>query len=97
MEVSAVKFNTKDRPEFYKELRKRVNSYFKENNLSKHADLNMKLKTAFMLLLYFVPWALMVIGVVSSSWLVTYVDFDELWNVWHWFIDHARCQSRFIF
>jgi linoleoyl-CoA desaturase len=30
----------------------------------------MKLKTAFMLLLYFVPWALMVIGVVSSSWLV---------------------------
>lgn len=69
MNTATVKFNMKDRPEFFKELRKRVNQYFKENNLSKHANFNMKLKTTFMLALYFVPMALMLAGVFSSFWV----------------------------
>ena len=36
METVRIKFNTKDRPEFVKELRKRVNAHFKENNKSKY-------------------------------------------------------------
>lgn len=68
MSVARVKFNTKDRPEFHKELHKRVNTYFKDKGISKHADLNMKVKTAFMILLYFVPFILMVTGVVTGLW-----------------------------
>lgn len=70
MEVQVVKFNAEDRPEFFKELRKRVNAYFKEKNISKQANLNMKLKTVFMLCLYFIPFILMLSGVVYSSWAV---------------------------
>ena len=70
MKVSAVKFNTHDQSEFYKELRVKVNNYFKENNISKHANLNMKFKTVFMVCLYFVPFVLMITGVVSSLWPV---------------------------
>jgi linoleoyl-CoA desaturase len=70
MDAPSVKFNVQDRPEFLRELRKRVNTYFKENNISKHANANMKIKTAFMLMLYFTPLVLMLTGVVSSIWPV---------------------------
>ena len=65
-----VKFNVNDKPEFFSELKKRVNNYFKENNISKHANLNMKLKTVFMICLYFTPLVLMLTGVVSGLWPV---------------------------
>ena len=64
MNVSIIKFNKQDQPEFFKELRVRVNKYFKDNNISKKANFNMKFKTGFMLSLYIVPFALMVSGVV---------------------------------
>ena len=68
MKVSTVKFNKQDQPEFFKVLRDRVNTYFDENNISKKANFNMKFKTAFMISLYFVPFALMITGVVTSLW-----------------------------
>lgn len=67
MAVDVVKFNVKDRPEFFKVLRKRVNAHFKENNITKHANTNMKIKTAFMLSLYLVPLILMITGVFQST------------------------------
>lgn len=70
MKVPSIKFNIQDRPEFIQELRKNVNDYFKNNNISKYANINMKLKTAFMVALYFVPLGLMISGVVSSLWPV---------------------------
>jgi len=69
MDLPMVKFNKQDQPAFFKELRKRVNTYFKDNNLSRHANFNMKFKTVFMLSLYFVPFALLLTGVVSSPWM----------------------------
>jgi len=68
MSVTSVKFNKKDRPEFYKELNRRVNKYFKERNLSKHANLNMKIKTAFMVSLYFIPLFVLLSGALTSAW-----------------------------
>ena len=68
-----VKFNVHDQPEFYQELRRRVNQYFEDRNLSKHADLNMKIKTVFMVVLYFAPLILMVTGVVTSLWPVMFM------------------------
>ncbi len=68
--AATIKFNMKDRPEFVRELRSKVNQYFKDNNISKHANLNMKLKTAFMIGLYFIPFILMVTGVFQSAGMI---------------------------
>ncbi len=70
MTMPTVRFNRLNQPEFFKEVRKRVNKHFKDNNISKHANFNMKLKTVFMLNLYLVPLVLMVTGVVSSLWTI---------------------------
>ena len=66
MSERTVKFNKKAQPEFFRELNQKVNQYFKDNNISKHANANMVFKTIFMLCLYFVPWGLMVGGVLTS-------------------------------
>lgn len=58
MSRPVVKFNTKDNPEFFSVLRKRVNQHFKDKNISKHANMEMRFKTIFMICLYFVPMAL---------------------------------------
>ncbi|MCB0400969.1 MAG: acyl-CoA desaturase [Flavobacteriales bacterium] len=65
-----ITFNTKDRPEFIKELRSRVNSYFKENNITKYANANMVIKTIFMLSLYFVPFVLILTNISDNPWVV---------------------------
>ena len=70
MSAPYVKFNVEDKKEFFDELRKRVNSHFTENKISKHANSNMWAKTAFMLLLYFTPFVLMVTGAVTGLWPV---------------------------
>ncbi|MDR9486590.1 acyl-CoA desaturase [Salibacter sp.] len=66
--MKSLRFNRKDNPEFIKELRKNVNQYFKDNNISKHANLAMVIKTLFMVSLYFSPLVLMLTGVVTSFW-----------------------------
>ena len=66
MSINVVKFNTRNRPEFVKELRMRVNSYFKENGITKYANTEMKIKTIVMISLYFVPFILMLTGIVSG-------------------------------
>lgn len=68
MGLKTVQYNHQDRPEFFKELRKRVNLEFKENNISKHANFSMKFKTGFMICLYFIPLSMMLTGVVNSVW-----------------------------
>lgn len=70
MKAPSVKFNTKERPEFYREVRKRVNKHFKENNLSRYANFSMKFKTLFMLSLYTAPLVLIIVGVIPSFWLL---------------------------
>ena len=70
METVRIKFNTVDRPEFVKELRSRVNSYFKENNRSRYANSNMVIKTIFMISLYFVPYFFVLFNVFENTWSV---------------------------
>src|SRR5688572_6006332 len=66
-----LRFNNTNR-QFYSELKKRVDTYFKENNLSKNGNLNMYLKTVFMFAAYLLPYFLIVTGVFSShlAWLL---------------------------
>jgi linoleoyl-CoA desaturase len=55
MNFTSVKFAKDHNEEFYKVLRQRVNEYFKINNISRHANTAMVVKTICMLLLYFTP------------------------------------------
>lgn len=68
MSAPVVKFNKDNQPEFFQELRRRVNKHFKDNKISKHANLTMKIKTVFMITLYLTPFILMLTGVVSTFW-----------------------------
>ncbi|NQY67383.1 MAG: acyl-CoA desaturase [Flavobacteriales bacterium] len=71
MKAPSVKFNFKDKPEFSKELRKRVDNHFKENNISKYGNLEMKVKSAVVLSCYFVPLAILLSGFATGFWPVT--------------------------
>lgn len=61
-----IKFTAQDKKEFIIELREKVAQYFEMNNLSEHGNLQLFVKTGFMLLLYFSPYFLMLTGVISS-------------------------------
>lgn len=57
--ISEVKFARPSKESFRKVLSKRINAYFKENEISSKGNTRMHLKTAGMLALYFVPYGLM--------------------------------------
>jgi linoleoyl-CoA desaturase len=70
-----LRFNNANR-QFYSELKKRVDGYFKDNNISKSGNFNMYAKTVFMISLYFVPYFLIVFNVFDSKlvwWLLSFV------------------------
>lgn len=58
------------RKEFSVTLQKRVNDYFKQNNINRHGNLEMIVKTIFMFLIYFGPYALILSGLITSTWLL---------------------------
>lgn len=52
-------------------LNKRVNEYFKQNEVTRHANREMVIKTIIMFALYFGPYGLIVSGVVTGiGWLI---------------------------
>lgn len=56
--------------EFTQTLNKRVNEYFKTNNISRVGNTEMVVKTVVMFGLYFIPYALMIGGVVTGlGWM----------------------------
>ncbi len=74
--MELVKFPRKgEYANFAKELRKSVNAYFKENNISKYANTSMILKTIFMISLYVVPYIVMLLAGYTNIWSIigTYV------------------------
>ncbi len=68
--IKTPQFSNRRSTDFSKELKSRVNGYFKTNNISKHANKSMILKTIFMLLLFFGPLFLINTGIVKSVWLL---------------------------
>ena len=67
MQSKTIHFS-RENTSFTRELNKRVNNYFKQNNLSKHANATMVMKTVVMLSLYFVPFALLLTNIVAPGW-----------------------------
>ena len=66
MILEEVKFTKQGNEEFYKVLRKRVNAYFKDNNISKFGNVGMVVKTIFMVSLYLVPFILILTYLEST-------------------------------
>jgi len=76
MKNKTIRFSRKLDADFAKELRSNVNSYFKDNNISIHANFGMKFKTLFMLALYLTPFGFILSGTVENTWV-----FLGLWLV----------------
>jgi len=62
---SAVRF-TRD-TDFIKTLRSRVKTYFEANGISHYGNTEMYLKTFFMLLLFYLPYSMIVTQVITSN------------------------------
>jgi linoleoyl-CoA desaturase len=67
MTTQQPRFKIENKADFMKEIRKKVDEYFEQNNISKTANADMVVKTISMLTLYIVPYILMMAGVVSST------------------------------
>lgn len=70
MTAIRIKFSPKYRPEFITELRQNVNEYFRSNNISKFGNNSLVPKVGFMVLLYLLPFVLMLTGVITSLPLI---------------------------
>ena len=75
MKLGDVNFTNAATTDFYKTVKKRVSTYFKENQLSQHANTNMVLKTVFMISLYLIPFMLILTflestGVIILMWAI---------------------------
>jgi linoleoyl-CoA desaturase len=69
MSLTTVRFNNKLNAEFVKAVRTNVNRYFKENNISRFANLQMKIKTVAMLCIYFIPFIVMLTAGIELAWV----------------------------
>jgi len=70
MEYKTVRFSKTNQAEFINDLRKQVKSYFETNNISTYGNWRMVIKTIFMFTLFFVPYLLMLTGVITNIWMV---------------------------
>lgn len=71
MNFTPLRFKNPNQRDFAKTLRKRVDAYFAENQISKTGGWSLKIKALFMFLLYVVPYFLILFS-VSSSLLVNF-------------------------
>jgi linoleoyl-CoA desaturase len=78
--MNIVRFAPKGKDSFYDAVVDKVNLYFEANHISPYANTEMWVKTIMMLLLYFVPYILMVTGLGANSlWL-----FFGFWFLMGW-------------
>lgn len=73
--VEKVTFNNRTSREFSKTVKQRVDLYFEENDLSKHANVQMVVKTVVMLSVYLGSYALIISGQFSlgTMWFLTFL------------------------
>lgn len=67
-----VKFAPKGTPSFYDTIKARANDYFETHNKAEHGNLRMYIKCAVMVLLYVLPFALIVTGAAGNSLFLFY-------------------------
>jgi linoleoyl-CoA desaturase len=65
-----VRFASADSDRFYETVKTKVNNYFNQHKISPHANAEMWVKTMVMLLIYFVPYCVVLSGSASENlWL----------------------------
>ena len=74
MNIPVIRYS-RDKSDFTKTLRARVDTYFKERNISRKGNWRLHLKTTVMIALYFVPWALITWGLAGSGWMFWVAEF----------------------
>jgi linoleoyl-CoA desaturase len=70
--IDIVRFAPRNGEGFYDALKKKVDTYFKDNNLEMHGTRAMYLKTPVIILMYLLPYAFMVSGVATGNPWVFY-------------------------
>lgn len=68
----AVRFSHKDPAKFFRTLNKRVNSYFKENEIARTGNWKLHLKTAVMFSLFLTPYILVLSLDISQWWMLLF-------------------------
>jgi len=63
-----LKFSRLDSGKFFKTLNKRVNTYFKDNNIQRTGNWKLHLKTIIMFCIYLVPYFLL-LTLELSTWV----------------------------
>ncbi len=71
-DIYKIKFQKEKDSEFVRELKLRVNTYFKEKKITRFANPAMVVKTIMMFTLLFTPYFLMIFGIVANVWLVMF-------------------------
>lgn len=64
-----IRFNNANR-QFYLTAKKRVDEYFRTNNISKFGNYKMVLKTIAMFTIYFTPYVLFLFNVITNGWIL---------------------------
>lgn len=67
-EMQKIRYNTKER-QFFQTIHARVDQYFKTNHLHKSGGWQVWVKAVVVFSIYFVPYALMLTGVIENIWL----------------------------
>lgn len=70
MNYKNLKFSRDTHNNFIGVLRKRVGNYFETNNISKFGNAHMVWKTIILIAAYFLPYGLMLAGVVTNIWIM---------------------------
>ena len=70
MDLTKVKFPKGMDTSFIDNLRVKVRAYFEEHQISRYGNAGMVWKTIFMLSLYFVPYGIMVSGLIQDLWML---------------------------
>jgi linoleoyl-CoA desaturase len=68
--MRVLKFSNNLTADFGRELRSQVKTYFEEKGISKFGNMNMLLKTIFMVSLYMVPYILMISGIAEGVFFI---------------------------
>ncbi len=63
--MKKARFDNNNSKEFVIDLRRSVDKYFAENNISRFGNANMYMKSVFMFSLYFIQYAFMISGVID--------------------------------
>ena len=65
-----VKFVRNQKDDANSVVRKRVRAYFQDNNISQYGNVNMVIKTLFMLSVFYVPYFLMITKTVEGTGMI---------------------------